>query len=158
LVTALEAALAGMGARRARTATPDRPYEVAEVLAPLVALGRTAGEPVRWSVPDGLYVHGHPDALAHVTLTLLANAARHAPGVPVTVDAAAAGGAVRVTVANPCTAEAGGGPGLGLRVCARMVVAEGGRMHVRPAAATPEPTWQVVVELPAAWRPDRSGA
>ncbi|GGJ97236.1 hypothetical protein GCM10010123_29030 [Pilimelia anulata] len=148
LVTALEAALIGMRGR-GRAITASQPYEVGGVLAPLVVLGRTAADSVCWEVPDDLYAHGHADALAHVVLALLANAARHAPGRAVTVAAEPVGGFVRVSVANDVAEGAAGvpAPGVGLRVCGRMVVAEGGRMHVQPGV---HGRWRVLLDLPAA--------
>ncbi|GGK11751.1 hypothetical protein GCM10010124_00500 [Pilimelia terevasa] len=152
LATALEAALAGMRERTGHRGTRQA-YDAADVLAPLLVLGRTAEEPVCWEVPDGLYVNGHPEALAHIFLALLGNAARHAPGAAVTVGGERVGGYVRLTVANPCAE--GAEPGMGLRLCARMVVAEGGRMQVQPGTDGAPATWRVLVDLPASHTPPR---
>lgn len=148
LVIALETALAGL--RHRAPHSPQR-YEIAEVLAPLVLIGRSDADKVAWAVPDYLYTYGKPDTLAQVLLHLLTNCARHAPGAPVTVAAAIVDGWIQVSVTNKVPQVATDGGGMGLKICARMVVAEGGRMRVVPAdpSTAGAPGWRVIIELPA---------
>ncbi|WP_344170273.1 hypothetical protein [Pilimelia columellifera] len=149
LITALDGALAGLRGQVDRRAV-GRDQDLATALAPLAPIGRADSDKLSWEVPDGITVHVRQHALARVFLHLLAASARQAPGAPVTVSAAEKGGRVRLTVSNtavgrPTSASAE----LGLRICARIVVGEGGAMHVQPAGEI-EGGWRVVVDLPGA--------
>jgi signal transduction histidine kinase len=86
-------------------------------------------------------------ALYRVAQEALTNAARHAPGVPVTVEATFTSSAVTLTVRNPASkrpARAGTG-GYGLSGMRERVLLAGGHCHAGPTGQG----WQVTASIPA---------
>jgi signal transduction histidine kinase len=120
---------------------------------------------IRPSVPDDLVLRADPDLLAQVLANLLDNAVRHSPpGGTVTVNAAASGPGVRLTVADqgpgiPASARArvferfsrldagraadAGGAGLGLAIVKEIVELHGGSVRIDDG-----PGCRMVVDLP----------
>ncbi|MFJ4099820.1 sensor histidine kinase [Amycolatopsis japonica] len=79
-------------------------------LGRLVARATSAGQDVTLTVSGEL---SDSDAVYRVVREGLTNAARHAPGAPVTVDVVADGHSTTVTIGNPASAP-GSGPGFGI--------------------------------------------
>lgn len=132
-------------ARRAVTALRDDAEPLPEQLKDLCAqngaeLNVTGG--VRPLTPHAVL------ALYRIAQEALTNAAKHAPGAPVSVELAFSPGAVRIVVVNgeavgPPRADAGGGYGLqGMR---ERVLLLGGVLEAGPSA----PGWRVEAKLPA---------
>lgn len=146
-------------------------YEVAPVLAGLTALRRSAGMVLHLDAPPGVRARGSSQTLAQVVTNLLGNAGRHAPGSPVWITLRREDPHVVVEVRDagpgipPGREEAvfgrgerdpaGGGSGLGLAVCRRMLAGQDARIAVR---GTGGPGCVVVIELPAAPVPDAETA
>jgi two-component system, OmpR family, sensor kinase len=140
-------------------------YAVAPVVQGLAALRRSAGMDLRLELEPGLRAVGSSRTLAQVVTNLLANVDRHAPGSAVLVTAARRDGRVvlRVRDYGPGIAAgawgavfepgvgdpAGGGRGLGLAVCRRLLAAEGGAITLVPPPGN-EPGCVAVVDLPTA--------
>lgn len=122
------------------------PVRLVEVLGPLVTCRQGAGLPVTMAVPDELTVLAQPSAVREVVANLLDNAARHAPGAPVTLTATATPADVRLVVADRgpgvpvdhrerifergATGRPEVGSGLGLHVARRLARAGGGDLWV----------------------------
>lgn len=129
-------------------------------LTGLVETSRRAGVPVelevraRDGVPLGEGVGPIAQLAAYrIVQESLANATRHAPGAPVTVevdDAATAAALVTVTNAAPATAEPGGRRGFGLVGMQERADLVGATLAYGP---TPEGGWRVQVRLPRDPRP-----
>jgi signal transduction histidine kinase len=58
-------------------------FDLADILAPVVACARAAGLDVQSSVPMGVNVEGRPDTTAQVVVALLDNVRQHAPSSPI---------------------------------------------------------------------------
>jgi two-component system, OmpR family, sensor kinase len=131
--------------------TPLR-YDVAPVLAPLVAARRALGERVELVCAGDTTTVGRPEALAQVVVNLLTNCARHAEGAPVIVRAERVADQVVVSVLDHGSAQGSARPGrgLGLVVSRRLAQEEGGRLQLVPGERG---GFGVSVELPAALRP-----
>ncbi|KOU55556.1 histidine kinase [Streptomyces sp. MMG1533] len=109
-----------------------------ESVEQLVARAAESGLPVRWE-PTGGGTAAQPGSVAERTLhrvvrEALTNAARHAPGAPVTVAAAGEAGGTTVTITNgratqKSSPSAGGSGLLGLRTA---VTASGGDFEAGP--------------------------
>jgi len=145
-------------------------YPVLPVLRQHVALRRS------WAWTSGgrrarACALGSPSTLAQVLTNVLANCARHAPGVR--CGSRPAGSWTRsgfgcptsgpVSCPVPNNSYSGWGPGravqgdgLGLHISRRLLGTDGGRMFIR-AARPSEPGCTVVLELPAAV-PERAGS
>jgi two-component system OmpR family sensor kinase len=140
-------------------------YPLGPVLHDLVALRRCAGTDIRYDVETGLWAKGSPAVLTQVLTNVVANCARHAPGSPVRLQACRLGDRVRLRVSDfgpgvaPGVAPAlftrgardasGGGLGLGLHICRRLLEAEGSSIEIRPGRPG-KLGCTVVIELPAA--------
>jgi two-component system OmpR family sensor kinase len=138
---------------------------VLPVLRQHVVLRRSAGMDIRLDAELGLFVHGSPSSLAQVLTNVLTNCAKHAPGSPVRIQASRAGDTIRIRVSDfgagieqgteQAVLERGvrgahsNGHGLGLHICQRLLLADGGRIFIRPRRPN-EPGCTVFVELPAA--------
>jgi signal transduction histidine kinase len=125
------------------------PVRLAEVVAPVVACRREAGQRIEVAVPAELSVLARPSALREVVANLLDNAGRHAPGTPVTLTAVATAADVRLVVADRgpgvapeareaifergVTSRPDIGSGLGLHVARRLARAGGGDLWVQDA-------------------------
>jgi two-component system, OmpR family, sensor kinase len=131
--------------------TPLR-YDVAPVLAPLVAARRSLGERVELVCAGDTTTVGRPEALAQVVVNLLTNCARHAEGAAVTVRAECVADKVVVSVLDDGSAQGSARPGrgLGLVVSRRLAEEEGGRLQV---VRGEQGGFGVSLELPAALRP-----
>jgi two-component system, OmpR family, sensor kinase len=127
-------------------------YDVAPVLAPLVAARRALGERVELVCAGDTTTVGRPGALAQVMVNLLTNCARHAEGAAVTVRAERLADQVVVSVLNDGPAEVPARPGLGLGlvVSRRLAEEEGGRLQL---VRGEQGGFGVSLELPAALRP-----
>jgi two-component system OmpR family sensor kinase len=145
---------------------PDpRPYPVGPVIRNLVTLRRCAGMDIRYDGDDVLRAVGSSGVLTQVVANVLANAARHAPGSPVRIQACRRSDRIRVRISDfgpgippgselavfgrGTRSETGGGQGLGLHICRELLAAGGGEIEIRstPAIRT---GCTVIVELPAA--------
>lgn len=131
--------------RLLQDARPGVPVAVAveQVLRPLVIGHRAQGHVVHWE-PDERWVAVAPDALAQAVSVLLANAARHAPGSPVTIRVSDEPGwvAIRVSDSGPgidhadvgslfvwgARGSASPGSGIGLHLARRLLSEGGGRL------------------------------
>jgi signal transduction histidine kinase len=151
--------------RLARAGEPDdREDEIVyldDVVEPVVLSHQTRGRQIAWW-PSRQSAPCDPDDLAELCNILLENAARHAPGAPVSLSVTAEGHGVRV-VCSDCgpgvppelrerifnadvKGDASSGQGLGLAIARRLAEGRGGRLEVlddhRPGAT-------FVAELPA---------
>ena len=140
-------------------------YDVEAVLAEQVALRRSSGMDVRLDAEPDLVATGSRSMLAQVLANLLGNCAAHAPGSPVRLQAGRQGDAVfvRVTDFGPgvpaggertvfqqgTRGEQSSGQGLGLSICEKLVLAEGGRIEIRSHRAGTDGC-TVLLRLPAA--------
>lgn len=126
-----------------------------EVLLPLVATQRTLGNDVRY-LPSGLCAAGRPDDIAEAVHILLSNAARHAPGAPVTVTTTRCSDTIEIRVSDdgpgipaglrPILFEWGArsatspGQGIGLQLAKRLMTEQSGNLRLesegRPGGAT----------------------
>lgn len=145
-------------------------YAVATVLQGLAELRRSSGLDVHLDVEPGLEAVGSSATLTQVVTNLIANAERHASGSPIQITASLQDGRIVVQVRDfgagitPGDEDAafepgvrdpqGGGHGLGLHVCRRLLAVEDGTISVRPYDPQ-APGCRVVVELPAAPPPTR---
>ncbi|WP_250029287.1 sensor histidine kinase [Paractinoplanes maris] len=151
---------AGERVRRARRLAADGMIEARSAVAALRAdvppLARALGDLIavhreNFAATATLRVAGTPRALpsgAEVSLQrtpreALTNAARHAPGAPVTVTLDYAGTAVRLTVENPATGSETG-PGYGLTGARERLALVGGTLE----AGMADGTWRVTAEVP----------
>lgn len=122
------------------------------VLARLVTLRRAAGDRITLDAPPGIVVNLPTATLAQVVTNLLANCARHAPGVEVQVSAyhdVAGCCVVEVTDAGPGldpTAPTTG-DGLGLALSSELVEAAGGSLELQQARRFPTGT-TALIHLP----------
>lgn len=134
--------------------TPLR-YDVASVLAPLVAARHSLGERVELVCAADTTTLGRPEALAQVMVNLLTNCARHAEGAAVTVRVERVADKVVVSVLDDGSAQGSARPGrgLGLVVSRRLAQEEGGRLQLVRGG---HGGFGVSLELPAALRPARS--
>lgn len=69
----------------APTATGVEPFDVTTALLPTIELQRATGQTVELDAADARTALGRPDEVAQVVHGLLTNAAKYAPGAPVTV-------------------------------------------------------------------------
>ncbi|MGI6878962.1 sensor histidine kinase [Microbacterium sp. gxy059] len=92
-------------------------------------------------------------ALTRIAREAVANAARHAPGLPVRATFGFADGSVTMTIENPLPDEAAGAPGsgLGTALMAERWRALGGSGSIGPAG---EGRWRVEASLPVPERKD----
>ncbi|MGH3523660.1 MAG: sensor histidine kinase, partial [Mycobacterium sp.] len=140
-------------------------YLVAPILMDLVTLHRSAGRDVKLEVDERLRASGSPEILAQIVTNLLANCERHAGGSPVRIRASGDQDRVLIEVADrgpgippglgqvtaeDCVPHARtGGSGFGLRICAKLIDAQGGALRIRDSR--PGNTGcTVLVELPSA--------
>ena len=116
-----------------------------EILAPLVMAHRAQGRTVRWE-PSGLRCRAVPDHLSEVVNILLANAAAHAPGSPVEIQASLAQDRVLIRVCDdgpgvlPELADSifewgarrpeSAGSGIGLNIAQTLLDADGGCLRL----------------------------
>jgi signal transduction histidine kinase len=134
---------------RADAATELQPPD--ETIDDLVRRVAAAGLPVRLRHDEPLpaWPPMTSQAAHRVVRESLTNAARHAPGAPVTITVARADAATRIDVVNEATAAAApdGGPttGLGLIGLAERVRLAGGRLDAGPR---PDGGWAVTAVLP----------
>jgi len=136
------AILRGDGARTGTAPTPGA-RDVPELVASAASAGADVPLAVNGSLDDVEGVVGL--ALSRVLQESLSNAAKHAPGAPVTVDVGGAADAVHITVVD------GGGrpaqsspPGVGLIGMRERVESLGGTLAVGPF----EDGWRVSARLP----------
>jgi signal transduction histidine kinase len=151
--------------------SPQR-YDVSALLRELAAVHASALPGLRIAVPEDLELEGRPDRVVLIVNNLLANAASHAPGAEVTLNARPRPGeeGVEIVVADagPGMAEADlqraceqgwrgeaarstPGRGLGLFQCRELAEAEGGALHLRathPLATGEGRGLTVAVRLP----------
>ncbi len=140
---------------RRRGREPVTAVRLDELLQPLVETQRTLGASIRLD-PSALRVLGRADDLAEVVHILLSNAARHAPGAPVTISARSVGDRTEVRVVDdgpgipgtlrPSLFTWGGrragspGQGIGLQLAKRLMLEQAGNLtledHGRPGGAT----------------------
>jgi signal transduction histidine kinase len=124
-----------------------------DVVEPIVTSHLARGRTVSWQ-PSGHDAIGNPDELAELCNILLENAARHAPGTPVTLTVRARGDGVEVICSDTgpgvspelrqrifeteVKGEDSPGSGLGLAIAHRFAAARGGRLDLvddgRPGA------------------------
>lgn len=125
----------------------SREFDLDRVIDPLVTAQHAAGQQVRF-VPTGKAVHARPDDVAEVVHVLLENAARHAPGAPVTITSMTRDDAIEVRVhdAGPGIpremadrvfgrgwhGRESSGQGIGLHVASRLMDAMGGSLRLLP--------------------------
>lgn len=145
-----------------RAVRPE-PFNLFDVVMPVVVCARAGGMQIRVDVPAGLEVLGASSATGEVLQTLVDNARRHAPRSPVEITARCAAGRVAVLVEDrgpglPEGAEerifergwtsspTGEGSGLGLFVAARLVEQQGGQITARSRL---DGGASFLVELPA---------
>jgi signal transduction histidine kinase len=146
-------------------------FDLGEAITPLVSCVRASGLTVRADIPAGLEVEGAPDSTAQVVLSLLTNAACHAPGSAVELRAEPGereitlyvedrGPGVPEALEDPFARAARGphsrGSGLGLSVARRLMAQQLGSIDVgrRPGGGS-----SFVVRLPRSTRPtDAVGA
>ncbi len=149
LRAAMDVELERLGRLLESPPVPVRPFDVAAVLAPGIAVLRGEG----LELVDDLepaWVVGRPDDLAHVVHNLIVNARRHAPGSRVTVRCERSPGTVRVHVEDGgpgvpaglaerifdrgVTSDPGNGEGLGLHLARRLMRDQGGDLELVPRA------------------------
>lgn len=155
------------------------PVPVAVLLTTAAGNARRLAAPdvrVTVAAPPDLWVHGDPDRLHQLLLTLVDNAARATPaGGGIALAAGRDGGLVRLTVADSgpgipaehasrvferfyrvdtARAREGGGAGLGLAIARELVHAHGGDIAL---TSPPGGGTRVIVRLPAADVPLFSG-
>lgn len=144
LAAALASELARLRALVARLPTASRDsFSVRAALLPVVLAHRACGQTIILDIASDVEAAGRPEALAEAIGNLLTNAAVHAAGASVSISASV-GQTVRVLVADdgpgidPAAltarqrASGEGQPrhGLGLRLAARLVHDDGGRLAV----------------------------
>jgi two-component system OmpR family sensor kinase len=134
------------------TVRPGGCFDLGAALGELVALHRAAGHPIELVANGSLPVRGDRDAVAQVLTNLLVNCARHAPGSRVRVQARHESDHLRD---EGIIGAATGGSGLGLFVSRRLVVEQGGDLHVLPTAGR---GFRVGFTLPVARTTTRPGA
>ena len=119
--------------------------DVDEILAPLVMAHRTQGRTIRWE-PSGLRCRAVPDHLSEVINILLTNAAAHAPGSAVEIQASLARDRVLIRVCDngpgvlPDLADSifewgarrpeSAGSGIGLNIAQTLLDADGGCLRL----------------------------
>ncbi len=153
--------------RRTIAAVRDETADITAELGSLVQMldrgsrdtmaGRTPTETVVAARAAGLDIvadltallESGPKAMAVMSVVLdeaVANAARHAPGAPVTIDTTQTGDGIRVTVSNPRSGRKAGpaGAGTGLARVGDRVRASGGQFEVSTAGSQ----FTVVASLP----------
>lgn len=148
---------------------PSAPEEVAvdEVVQRVVVAQRAMGRDVQWTAA-GLTSSVSADDLTEVLVTLLENAARHAPGSSVSITSRRAGGTIEIAVADtgpgitPEAAErifdwgehgrGSAGQGIGLAVAKRLVTDLGGSLLVVPAQRGSGRGATFVISLPTTRR------
>jgi signal transduction histidine kinase len=145
--------LARDGLAEARTAVSALRTDVPPLSQALGDL--VAGHRANHAATATLRIEGGPRGLssaAEVSLLrtareALTNAARHAPGAPVTVTLDYRGPSVRLTVENPASPPPGAGPGggHGLTGARERIALVGGTLE----AGVADGAWRVVAEVPA---------
>lgn len=137
-------------------------FPIADTLVGVVVGARTQGIEIEMRVPDDLSACGRPGELAEVVQNLIENARRYAPGSPVVVRAERdrTGVLIRVEDRGPGVpadererifargyrgreANAAGGSGLGLYICARLMHEQQGDLWVdeRPGGGASFAAW-----------------
>lgn len=151
-----------------RHAPRETTYAIAPVLDGLALLHTGSGMNLRMLADADLRGRGSPAMLAQVMSNLLGNAARHAPGSPVTLSATSAGDRIEIRVRDlgpgipagkeevvfePGTCDdRTGGSGMGLGICRDLLAAEGGTIEIeRPGPGSRG--CSVVVRVPAVRSP-----
>jgi signal transduction histidine kinase len=120
-------------------------FDLADVLDPLVLAHRIAGAEITVGL-SATGVIGRPAAFATAVANILTNARTHAPGTPITIEAAAVGDTVMLTVADqgPGIAPAhrasvlehgvrgidSPGSGIGLHTAAAAMQVQGGSLEI----------------------------
>lgn len=123
------------------------PLPVDEVLQPLVACRRLAGQDVRLD-PSNNWIVADRDLIVEAVTALLLNSERHAPDATVSVTVSSQGGSTRITVADDgpgvpaalrgtlfergVRASGSPGEGLGLHLARRALRAQGGDLCLDP--------------------------
>jgi signal transduction histidine kinase len=126
------------------------PLCVHEVLQPLIACRRLAGQDVRLDPSDD-WIVADRDLVAEALIALLLNAERHAPEATVSVTVSSRSGSTRITVADDGPGippglrgtlfergvrdAASPGQGLGLHLARRALRAQGGDLSLDPPCA-----------------------
>lgn len=110
------------------------------VLRRLVLLRRAAGCDIALDCAVELNAAFPTDVLTQVLTNLLANCERHAPGAPVRIEARRIDGRCRIDVCDsgpglvPDHRVRRGGSGLGLALSSQLMISNGGRLRLLPAA------------------------
>lgn len=116
---------------------------VSALLTRLTTLWRVQGASLKLDLEPGLRTSMPAAELTQVLTNLLINCARHAPGAPVRIRTIGSGDMVWIEVADdgpglePKTIiqdqqdAPAHGSGIGLKVCARLLEAHGGALHIR---------------------------
>ena len=128
-----------------RLAGEPVPVRVDDVISPLVAVQRQLGHTVSWT-PTGDMAMGHADDLAEVVHILLVNADRHAPGSPVDVTVSRSDDRIAILVSDDgpgiepalrrtlfdwgVRRPGSPGQGIGLQLARRLMVEQGGNLHL----------------------------
>ncbi|MEU4691363.1 histidine kinase [Actinoplanes sp. NPDC023714] len=126
--------------------TPKEPQPGYAEIADLVATARRAGLPVTCELPE---IGGLPDATGlaayRIVQEALANAARHAPGGPVRLEARVSPKRLELIVRNELTTDAPEGSGHGLVGMRERVALLGGELDAGPDG---EGGYRVVARIP----------
>ena len=125
---------------------PPEPFSMREALIPLITCQRARARTVEAESPAGLVAVARPAAVVEIVQNLIDNAARYAPGAPITIRAAAEADSVVVRVEDHgpgvpvgsrrkifergVTSGGAEGGGLGLFVSARLARENGGDLSV----------------------------
>ena len=121
------------------------PVDIDDVISPMVAVQRQLGHRVIWA-PTGEVGMGYADDLAEVVHILLVNADRHAPGSPTEITVTRSDGQISIvmsdegpgiepslrrTLFNWGVRRPGSpGQGIGLQLARRLMVEQGGDLHL----------------------------
>jgi signal transduction histidine kinase len=125
--------------------TGRKPFDLLDVITPLVANERAQGSAVEMDIPEHTSVLGNPDLTYEVIATILHNARRHAAGSPVTIRTEVHEASVSVAIEDRgpglpvsstdrifergwTTSGTGEGKGVGLFVARRLMEEQGGEL------------------------------